>query len=61
MKESFINRVIKNGIVDTYEYRYVYEEYATWALIRRIKRRLLNTTAALDEDNWEIMKEWGVK
>ena len=61
MKESFINRVIKNGIVDTYEYRYVYEEYGAWAIIKRIKLSMLDTTAALEEDNWKIMKEWGVK
>lgn len=61
MKESFINRVINNGIVDTYEYRYVYEEYTTWAVIKRIKLSMLDTTAALEEDNWQIMKEWGVK
>lgn len=59
MKESFTNRVIKNGIVDTHDYRYVYEEYGTRAVIKRIKLSMLDTTAAL-EDNWQIMKEWGV-
>lgn len=60
MKESFVNRIIKNGIVDTHDYRYVYYVYEEYGVIKRIKLSMLDTTAALEEDNWQIMKEWGV-
>lgn len=54
MKESFIMWVIREEIVDTRKYRYVY--LRVW----RAKRLPGWSVSiwALDSDNWEVVKEW---
>jgi len=56
MTVDFIERVIKEGCVDTRKYRYIYEIKDNIASIKRIERCLLGTTAAID--GWETVKEW---
>ena len=64
MKKEFAKKVIREGIVDTEIYRYIYYEGSTRAEIRRIRLDALNTTAALNvqsESNpygWEIVKQF---
>lgn len=58
MKESFIKRVIREEIVDTRKYRYVYFAGMTCKKVVRMARINLDTTWALDSDNWEVVKEW---
>lgn len=57
MKKEFIERVIREGIVDTRKYRYVikWRGYGTCGEIRRIPLKYLDTTKALDKDNWKLM------
>lgn len=54
--KKFIEKVIREGAVDTRKYRYAYCVEWGYASIRRIERRLLGTTAAID--GWETVKEW---
>ena len=54
MKKEFVDKVIKNGVVDTKKYRYVYSVSAEKAEIRRIDINLLDTTGTID--GWEIVK-----
>lgn len=56
MKKKFIEKVIREEVVDTWKYRYIY--YIGWdvACIKRLERCLLGTTAAID--GWETVKEW---
>lgn len=54
MKKEFVDKVIKNGVVDTKKYRYVYSASAEKAEIRRIAIGLLDTTATID--GWETVK-----
>lgn len=55
MKKSFIEKVIREGIVDTKKYRYVFRiEYGTEeqkAVIERIPINYLDTTAVFEP--WE--------
>lgn len=57
MKKEFVERVIRERIVDTKDYRYVVEECSgfneQWLEIRRIKLADLDTTAAID--GWETV------
>lgn len=57
MKKSFINRVIRECIVDTRRYRYAYMERPNGYAIIRCKREYLGTTEALNGDNWVTVKE----
>ena len=51
-----ITRVINEGIVDTQKYRYASRYNNAGGLdIIRIPLDLLETTAALNNDNWEIV------
>ena len=54
MKKEFIDKVIKNGVVDTKKYRYIYSVSAEKAEIRRIAIDLLDTTATIN--SWEVVK-----
>lgn len=54
MKKEFVDKVIKNSVVDTKKYRYVYSVSAEKAEIRRIDFSLLDTTATID--GWEVVK-----
>ena len=56
MKKEFIERVIRERVVDTRKYRYVCHFGWTHASIRRMERRVLGTTAAYDR--WEVVKEY---
>lgn len=47
LKKAFLDRVIREGIVDTRNYRYVYKGN----IIKRLPIKYLDTTAAID--NWE--------
>lgn len=58
MKKEFIEKVIREGIVDTKKYRYIYDPICEVAYIKRLKRSLLGTTAAYS--GWEVVKEWRV-
>ena len=49
LKKAFLNRVIREGIVDTRNYRYV----CNGNIIKRLPIKYLNTTAAID--NWETV------
>ena len=57
MKTTLFERICKEGIVDTKTYRYCYEgkNEDGKIVIKRIKVEYLDTTAALDQDNWEII------
>lgn len=58
MTKDFINRVIREGIVDTKNYRYIRKDMnnATeqWLEIRRLPLSALDTTAAID--GWETVQ-----
>lgn len=58
MKKDFIDRVIREGIVDTKAYRYIRKDVnnATeqWMEIRRLPLSALDTTAAID--GWETVQ-----
>lgn len=58
MKKEFIERVIRERVVDTKTYRYIvkdcYDATEQWAEIRRLPLADLNTTAAID--GWETVK-----
>ena len=56
MTKAFKNRVIRERIVDTKNYRYCIKECGDHAKIIRIPCRLLDNTAALNEDNWELVE-----
>ena len=56
MKKEFIERVIREYIVDTRKYRYIYQIDGDVARIKRIERFLLGTIAAYDR--WEVVMEW---
>ena len=58
MKKEFIERVIREHIVDTRKYRYIYQIDGDVACIKRIERFLLGTTAVYDR--WEVVKVWRV-
>ena len=57
MKKEFFDKIIKNGVVDTKKYRYVYGVSAEKAEIRRIAIDLLDTTVTID--GWEVVKGIG--
>ena len=50
-----IARIIRAGIYDTDQYRYVYECGWKGAVIRRIPITEVGTTSMLDPDNWETV------
>lgn len=61
MKQEFINRILREGIVDTENYRYIKKEChnheTQWIEIRRLPLSSLDTTAALsDWETVEVMK-----
>lgn len=47
-------RIIREGIVDTQKYRYIYAYEGCHAYIKRIPLKYLDTPAAIDK--WEIVK-----
>ena len=53
MKKEFIDRVIREGSVDTRDYRYVADVLPDGIQIRRLHLSDLDTTAALD--SWELV------
>lgn len=56
MKREFIQRIFREGVVDTRKYRYVIKWYCdTYGEIRRLPLEYLDTTRALNKDNWELM------
>ena len=58
MKKDFIDRVIREGIVDTKTYRYIRKDVTNateqWMEIRRLPLSALDTTAAID--GWETVQ-----
>lgn len=54
MTNTMINRIIREGIVDTRNYRYTTRETQTALEIIRLPIAALDTTAAID--GWEIVK-----
>lgn len=54
MTQDFKQRVIREGVVDTDKYRYLYEVDNKGARIKRIALDLLDTTAA--RDGWEVVE-----
>lgn len=53
MRKSFIEKVVREGIVDTKKYRYIMRG----AKIFRLPISCLDTTQAID--GWEIVFEFG--
>lgn len=56
MKKEFIERAIREHIVDTRKYRYIYQIDGDVARIKRIERWLLGRSPAWG--SWEVVKEW---
>ena len=54
MTKEFREKILKNGTVDTKNYRYHVAQYPEHCEIRRIQLEYLDTTAAIDE--WEIVE-----
>ena len=54
MKKAFVKRVMREGVVDTRTYRYIYVERGNTGVIGRILLRHLGTTAA--NFAWEVVK-----
>ena len=54
MTKAFEQKVVREGIVDTATFRYVFDDLT--GTIKRIRLEYLDTTAELDKDNWEIVK-----
>ena len=54
MTNKFIDKVIREGIVDTKNYRYVYRVDKTRAVVERLPIKKLDTTAALEP--WEVVE-----
>lgn len=54
MKKDLINRIIKEGIVDTGKYRYRVEYTSIGAVFERLPLILLDTVAAID--GWEVVE-----
>lgn len=52
MKKEFMDKVIKEGIVDTRNYRYMFDTEI--GCIKRIEIRLLDTPYV--REGWEIVK-----
>lgn len=57
MTKEFERKVIREGCVDTRKYRYVYESGTRGVYIRRIEKKYLDTTVAI-EGGWEIVKDY---
>lgn len=57
MTKEFEIKVIREGMVDTKKYRYVYESSTQGVYIRRIEKKYLDTTVAI-EGGWEIVKDY---
>ena len=55
MNKQFIEKVKREGIVDTKNYRYICKAFADHVEIRRIRLEYIDTTAALTE--WETVYE----
>ena len=53
MTNKFIDKVIREGIVDTKNYRYAYRVDKTRAVVERFPIKQLDTTAALEP--WEVV------
>ena len=53
MNTKFIDKVIREGVVDTKAYRYVYRVDKTRAVVERLPINQLDTTAALEP--WEVV------
>jgi hypothetical protein len=54
MTQQFVDKIIREGIVDTKNYRYITKECGDHLEIRRLPIEKLDTTAALSE--WETVK-----
>ena len=54
MTKTFREKILKNGTVNTKNYRYHVAQYPEHCEIRRIQLEYLDTTAAIDE--WEIVE-----
>lgn len=54
MSTKFIEKVIRDGIVDTANYRYAYRVDKTRAVVERLPIKKLDTTAALEP--WEVVE-----
>lgn len=54
MKQEIVDRIIREGAVDTDNYRYVHESDNVGKRIKRIRLDALDTTAA--RDGWEVVK-----
>ena len=56
MKKQFIDKVIREGVVDAKNYRYCLVADIGRTYIKRLPISALNTTEALD--GWEIVAEF---
>ena len=53
MKKELIDRIIREGIVDTKNYRYICKDYADRREIQRLPVEYIGTTLSLTE--WETI------
>lgn len=54
MKQELIDRIIREAVVNTDKYRYLYETDNKGARIKRLPLDMLDTTAAIN--GWEVVK-----
>lgn len=53
MKKNFIEKVIRNGSVDTRNYRYIVKEFSDRLEVQRLPLSSLDTTDAIN--GWETV------
>lgn len=57
MKKSLEQKIIRERIVDTNRFRYAYLERTDGYAIIKCKREYIGTMAAVNKDNWVVVKE----
>ena len=57
MKKNLEQKIIRERIVDTNRFRYAYLERTDGYVIIKCKREYIGTMAAVNKDNWVVVKE----
>ena len=57
MKKNLEQKIIRERVVDTNRFRYAYLERADGYAIIKCKREYIGTMAAVNKDNWLVVKE----
>ena len=55
MRKSFIEKVLRDVIVDTRKYRYIVSEEFAYLVIKRIPLQYLDTDKAYNTDNYKVV------